>query len=400
MRIAVIGGGAAGFMAAITAKEMKPSAHVTIFEKTSKVLAKVKVSGGGRCNVTHATFSIAQLVKNYPRGRKSLKKMFNHFSSRDTVNWFNSRGVGLKTEADNRMFPESNKSETIVDLLMQSAGNLNINISYSSKMIGINPLKDRIELVLNSQVLIFDRVIIAIGGIAKKQGFDWLRDLNYVISEPVPSLFTFNMPNNSISELMGLSVLDATVSIKGSKLKQHGPVLITHWGMSGPAIIKLSAWAARDLESLDYNFILQVNWISSNEEDLRSAFSLFACSKKLIYNYNPLDIPKRLWYFILNKLGISSDQIWDNLSKKNINRLINALINDEFEVRGKTTFKEEFVTCGGVNLSNININTMESKLHKGVFFAGELLDIDGVTGGFNFQAAWTTGYLAGKNSVL
>ena len=400
MRIAVIGGGAAGFMAAITAKEMKPSAHVTIFEKTSKVLAKVKVSGGGRCNVTHATFSIAQLVKNYPRGRKSLKKMFNHFSSRDTVNWFNSRGVGLKTEADNRMFPESNKSETIVNLLMQSAGNLNINISYSSKMIGINPLKDRVELVLNSQVLIFDRVIIAIGGIAKKQGFDWLRDLNYVISEPVPSLFTFNIPNNSISELMGLSVLDATVSIKGSKLKQHGPVLITHWGMSGPAIIKLSAWAARDLESLDYNFILQVNWISSNEEDLRSAFSLFACSKKLIYNYNPLDIPKRLWYFILNKLGISSDQIWDNLSKKNINRLINALINDEFEVRGKTTFKEEFVTCGGVNLSNININTMESKLHKGVFFAGELLDIDGVTGGFNFQAAWTTGYLAGKNSVL
>ena len=400
MRIAVIGGGAAGFMAAITAKEMKPSAHVTIFEKTSKVLAKVKVSGGGRCNVTHATFSIAQLVKNYPRGRKSLKKMFNHFSSRDTVNWFNSRGVGLKTEADNRMFPESNKSETIVNLLMQSAGNLNINISYSSKMIGINPLKDRVELVLNSQVLIFDRVIIAIGGIAKKQGFDWLRDLNYVISEPVPSLFTFNIPNNSISELMGLSVLDATVSIKGSKLKQHGPVLITHWGMSGPAIIKLSAWAARDLESLDYNFILQVNWISSNEEDLRSAFSLFACSKKLIYNYNPLDIPKRLWYFILNKLRISSDQIWDNLSKKNINRLINALINDEFEVRGKTTFKEEFVTCGGVNLSNININTMESKLHKGVFFAGELLDIDGVTGGFNFQAAWTTGYLAGKNSVL
>lgn len=400
MRIAVIGGGAAGFMAAITAKEMKPSAHVTIFEKTNKVLAKVKVSGGGRCNVTHATFSIAQLVKNYPRGRKSLKKMFNHFSSRDTVNWFNSRGVGLKTEADNRMFPESNKSETIVNLLMQSAGNLNINISYSSKMIGINPLKDRVELVLNSQVLIFDRVIIAIGGIAKKQGFDWLRDLNYVISEPVPSLFTFNMPNNSISELMGLSVLDATVSIKGSKLKQHGPVLITHWGMSGPAIIKLSSWAARDLESLDYNFILQVNWISSNEEDLRSAFSLFACSKKLIYNYNPLDIPKRLWYFILNKLGISSDQIWDNLSKKNINRLINALINDEFEVRGKTTFKEEFVTCGGVNLSNININTMESKLHKGVFFAGELLDIDGVTGGFNFQAAWTTGYLAGKNSVL
>jgi predicted Rossmann fold flavoprotein len=400
MKIAVIGGGAAGFMAAITAKETNPNANVTIFEKTDKVLVKVKVSGGGRCNVTNATFSISQLIKNYPRGGRELKKSFNHFFTTDTVDWFESRRVSLKTEADNRMFPSSNSSQTIVDLLLNTAENLAIRLSYKSKISAITTSENGINLSINGETLHFDKVIIASGGSPKESGLDWLKKLGYKIISPVPSLFTFNMPKNPITKLMGLSVLNVTASIKGSKLKQQGPLLITHWGMSGPAILKLSAWGAQDLAKQNYNFSVQVNWLAMNEEELRSQFSSLTSSRKQMYKHNPLEIPKRLWHFMLNKLEIAENQIWNELAKKNKNRLINMLLNDEFEVKGKTTFKEEFVSCGGIDLSEIDMQTMESKRHKGIYFAGELLNIDGVTGGFNFQAAWTTGYLAGKNSAL
>jgi hypothetical protein len=400
MKIAVIGGGAAGFMAAITAKESKPEASVTIFEKTDKVLAKVKVSGGGRCNVTNATFSIAQLIKNYPRGGKQLKKPFNLFNTNHTVNWFESRGVPLKTEADNRMFPKSNSSQTIVNLLLNTAENLNIRVSYKSKVSAIIPSNNGVNLSINGENMFFEKVIIASGGSPKTSGLDWLTKLGYAIVKPVPSLFTFNMPKNPITALMGLSVPNVITSIKGSKLKQNGPLLITHWGMSGPAILKLSAWGAQDLAKLNYNFFVQINWLGINEEELRNQFISLTSSRKLMHKHNPLEIPKRLWHFMLNKLEIAESQVWNELAKKNKNRLINMLINDEFEVKGKTTFKEEFVSCGGIDLSEINIQTMESKRHKGIYFAGELLNIDGVTGGFNFQAAWTSGYLAGKNSTL
>jgi hypothetical protein len=399
-KIAVIGAGAAGFMAAITAKELGKHVYVTIFEKTDKALSKVKVSGGGRCNVTNATFSIAQLLKNYPRGGKELRSSFNLFNTKHTVEWFESRGVSLKKEIDNRIFPSSNDSQTIVDLLISRTQDLKIHISFKSKVNAVEPYNNGVNLVVNGQTFFFDKVIIACGGTSKISALEWLTVLDYKIVAPVPSLFTFNMPKNPITELMGLSVPNVISSIKGSALKQSGPLLITHWGMSGPAILKLSAWGAKNLAELNYNFITQINWLAINEEELRNQFASLKSNRKLIFNHNPFKIPKRLWHFILNKLDIAENIIWSELAKKDKNRLINSLTNDEFEVRGKTTFKEEFVSCGGIDLSEINMKTMQSNRHNSIFFAGELLNIDGITGGFNFQAAWTTGYLAGKNSVL
>jgi hypothetical protein len=396
--IAVIGGGASGFMAAITAKETNISSNVTIFEKTDKLLAKVKISGGGRCNVTNATYSLSKLIKSYPRGGKKLKKSFNIFNTKNTVTWFESKGVKLKTEEDNRIFPLSNNSESIVNILISTAEELAIRISLKSKVNKIQITKQGFILNINKEKLFFEKIIIASGGSAKSSGFEWISSLGYKIINPVPSLFTFNMPKNPITKLMGLSVSDVTVSIKGSSLKQTGSLLITHWGMSGPAILKLSSWSARDLADLNYDFTVQVNWLTLNEEIVREKIMKILSNKK-IYNHNPFIIPKRLWLFILEKLEIPEDKIWRELSKKNKNRLINTLINDEYEIKGKTTFKEEFVSCGGISLSEVNMLTMESKRHNGLYFAGELLDIDGVTGGFNFQAAWTTGYLAGKNSA-
>ncbi len=396
--IAVIGGGASGFMAAITAKETNISSNVTIFEKTDKLLAKVKISGGGRCNVTNATYSLSKLIKSYPRGGKKLKKSFNIFNTKNTVTWFESKGVKLKTEEDNRIFPISNNSESIVNILIRTAEELAIRISLKSKVNKIQITKQGFILNINEEKIFFEKIVIASGGSAKSSRLEWIASLGYKIINPVPSLFTFNMPKNPITKLMGLSVSDVTVSIKGSSLKQTGPLLITHWGMSGPAILKLSSWGARDLADLNYDFTVQVNWLTLNEEIVREKIMKISSNKK-IYNHNPFIIPKRLWLFILEKLEIPEDKIWRELSKKNKNRLINTLINDEYEIKGKTTFKEEFVSCGGISLSEVNMLTMESKRHNGLYFAGELLDIDGVTGGFNFQAAWTTGYLAGKNSA-
>ena len=398
IKIAVIGGGAAGFMAAVTAKENNPNAHITIFEKSNKVLSKVLISGGGRCNVTHNCKSISQLIKNYPRGGKELKKSFSQFSNSDTIEWFKKNNIKLKIEADNRMFPESNSSQTIIDLFIKKTEKLNIKICLSSKVDKIQHSKGEISLQVNNKNIKFDRLIISTGGYPKISGFKLFKELGYNISSPVPSLFTFNIPNDDITKLMGVVVENASAKVKGLKLKQNGPVLITHWGLSGPCILKLSSWGAKYLADLEYHFITQINWLSENEEFARAEINKQLTSNKKIYNSNPFSLPKRLWHHILEKVKIDELQKWNVLNKKLRNRLINTLVNDEFTINGKTTFKEEFVTCGGITLEQINMKTMESKIHKNIYFSGEVLNMDAVTGGFNFQAAWTTGYLCGKNA--
>ncbi|WP_339696986.1 NAD(P)/FAD-dependent oxidoreductase [uncultured Roseivirga sp.] len=399
--IAVIGGGAAGFFAAFSCKTHSPNARVVIFEKTGKLLSKVKVSGGGRCNVTHACFNNNDLVRFYPRGGKQLKKVFGQFTTTDTVAWFEERGVQLKAEADNRMFPITDNSQTIIDCFLKEANKLGIQVVVNANVNSIQSKNPGFDLKIGDKTQYFDKVIVASGGSPKAQGFDWLKALGHEIITPVPSLFTFNMPKESIKNLMGLSVPSATVRVQGTKLQQSGPLLITHWGMSGPAILKTSAWGARVLSDLNYDFKIQVNWLGTmNEEELRTWFvnSLQTIGKRKIRNKNPLDLPNRLWDFFLEKVEIDGEGIWAELGKKNLNRLINLLLNDTYEVKGKTTFKEEFVTSGGVALSDVDFNTMESRKCPGLFFAGEVIDVDGVTGGFNFQAAWSTGFVAGKTS--
>lgn len=401
-KIAVIGGGAAGFFAAISAKVHSPSSEVIIFEKTSKLLAKVKVSGGGRCNVTHACFKSSELAKFYPRGGKQLRKAFDQFNTQDTVDWFETRGVALKAEDDNRMFPTTDDSQTIIDCLMAETKKLGIRISISSAILKINKLTSNFELTLKSGVQTFDKVIIASGGSPKAEGFDWLKALGHEIVSPVPSLFTFNMPKEPIKELMGLSVPNASVRVQGTKLVQSGPLLITHWGMSGPAVLKTSAWGARALSDMNYQFVAHINWLGTvKENELRQMIEgvIAEFGKRMLRNKNPFDMPQRLWGFLLDKVGLSLEKLWSELGKKGINKLVNILLNDEYSVSGKTTFKEEFVTCGGVSLSDVDFKTMESRACPGLYFAGEVLDVDGVTGGFNFQAAWTTGFIAGKASI-
>lgn len=397
--IGIIGGGAAGFFAAISCKTHHPDAHVTIYEKSDKLLAKVKVSGGGRCNVTHACFSNAQLVKFYPRGGSQLKKVFAQFSTADTIHWFESRGVKLKTEADNRMFPVTDNSQTIIACLMNEARKLGIQITTNSSVSAIQKEQAGFRMKRNDEMIFADKIIIATGGSPKLSGFQWLEDLGHRIEPPVPSLFTFNMPNERITELMGVSVVNVTIKIQGTKLISEGALLITHWGMSGPAVLKLSSFGARTLSEMDYRCTALINWLgNSNEEKLREQISneMALLKKREIANKNPFHLPNRLWLFFLEKLEISSEKTWDELSKKELNKLINLLTNDEYKVEGKTTFKEEFVTCGGVSLRDVHLETMESNVCPGLYFAGEVLDIDGLTGGFNFQAAWSTGAIAGK----
>jgi predicted Rossmann fold flavoprotein len=400
MRIAIIGGGAAGFMAAITAKLHNGKNEVVLFEKSNKVLAKVKISGGGRCNVTNACFSVSQLIKNYPRGEKFLKNAFHHFYTQDTIDWFESRGVPLKAEADNRMFPISDNSQSIVDCLMNEIDKLGVELKLQSVISKIEKVEDQFLLEINHQKNYFDKVIIATGGSPKLSGFDWINNLQKNIVEPVPSLFTFNIPKDGITELMGVVASNATVRIQGTKIKHSGPLLITHWGMSGPAVLKTSSFGARYLFDNNYNFNIQINWTDFSEEEYQNLIAQNKTSNRLITNKNPFEIPSRLWNFIVQKSQISELKKWNELSKKDINKLLNHLMNDVYAVKGKTTFKEEFVTSGGVDLNDINSQTMESKNCKGLYFCGEVMNIDGVTGGFNFQAAWTSGFLAGKNSTI
>lgn len=400
MKVAVIGGGAAGFFSAISAKHHNPEAQVTIYEKSDKLLSKVRISGGGRCNVTHHCFKINELVKFYPRGEKPLKKAFGIFSPTDTIDWFKQRGVELKTESDGRMFPTSDSSDTIIKCLMKEVNHLGIGIKTQSSIKSLRVSSEKIELGFkDNQFKEVDKVIIATGGSPRSEGFNWLRDLDHDIEEPVPSLFTFNMPDEDIKELMGVVADPVSVKIMGTKLKSSGPLLITHWGMSGPAILKLSSFGARELSEMDYEFNVLINWTGElSEQEIRDTLKNVVDShgKKRIYNVNPFELPGRLWEFLIKKLDISDNMIWDNMGKKNINRLVHILMNDEYSVKGKTTFKEEFVTCGGVSLQDIDIKTMESRKVPNLYFAGEVLDIDGVTGGFNFQAAWTTGFIAGR----
>ncbi|MAL16956.1 MAG: aminoacetone oxidase family FAD-binding enzyme [Balneola sp.] len=400
LQVAVIGGGAAGFFSAISAKTHNPDAKVTIYEKSDKLLSKVRISGGGRCNVTHHCFDVRELVKFYPRGERPLKKAFGMWSPSDTVAWFEKRGVELKTEPDGRMFPTTDDSETIIDCLMEETRKLGIGIKTGANIKSLSKLEEGYEMGFHrGGRKTADRVIIATGGSPRAKGFDWLRELGHDIEEPVPSLFTFNMPDEPIKELMGVVAEPVSIKIMGSNLKSSGPLLITHWGMSGPAVLKLSSFGARDFHDMDYEFKALVNWTGDRpEQEVRSLLKDIEAEhgKKKIPNVNPFGLPNRLWNFLIDKLELGDAMIWQNLGKKNINRLVHLLTNDEYQVQGKTTFKEEFVTCGGISLLDVDMKTMESRKSPDLYFAGEVLDIDGVTGGFNFQAAWTTGYIAGK----
>ena len=402
MKVAVIGGGAAGFFAAIAVMENHPKASVVIFEKSEKLLAKVKVSGGGKCNVTNACPNLRDLVAAYPRGGKALKKAFGIFNNHDMMRWLEAKGITLKTRPDNHVFPASQDSQTIIDCFTQEAAKHNIKIETGSGVSMLKLGKSGWQLEFTKQgsnPRTFDKVIVATGGSPKRVGLKWLEDLGHEIVGPIPSLFTFNMPDEPIRELMGVAVEGAIVSIQSTKLKFTGPVLITHWGMSGPAILKLSAYGARVLAEKDYRFRLQINWtgIQNSElvvDELRSTVSDHP--KKRLCNIKPIPLPERLWHYLLQKAGIPMERSWGELGKKGINKLVNELSNSSFEVQGKTSFKDEFVTCGGVSLSDVNMRTMESRVCPNLYFTGEVLDIDGITGGYNFQAAWTTAFIAGR----
>jgi predicted Rossmann fold flavoprotein len=402
MKIAIIGGGAAGFFSAITAKENFPSAEVTIFEKSRKLLSKVEISGGGRCNVTNACETIDELCSAYPRGGRSLKKAFYIFSNKDTIKWFESRGVPLMIQDDNRVFPQSQRSQTIVDCFLFEAKRLGIEIELGLEINTIEQIDDFWLISINKETKprVFDKVIVATGGSPQISCLKWLETLGHKIENPVPSLFTFKMPTESITQLPGISVEHTIVSIQGTKLKAEGPLLITHFGMSGPAILKLSSFEARVLSEMNYKFKIQVNWANESNNDL-VAEQLRSIAEehtgKLLSNYRPYALSSRLWLYLLEKCEFAETKLWVELGKKGLNKLTNILTNDEYTVNGRTTFKEEFVTCGGVSLQSVDMNTMQSKVCKNLYFTGEVLDIDGITGGYNFQAAWTTGFIAGKS---
>ncbi|HET9057901.1 MAG TPA: NAD(P)/FAD-dependent oxidoreductase [Chitinophagaceae bacterium] len=396
----VIGGGAAGFFCAVNAARMNPALKVTIIEKTNKLLSKVKISGGGRCNVTHACFEIKEMIKNYPRGANFLKKAFHHFFTTDTIEWFEKRGVRLKAEADGRMFPTTNSSQTIIDCLVNEAKKYKVGIVMNSEVKEILLLNDKWSVKLSDgRVQIADFICIACGGFSKTEQFNWMKNLGHTITEPVPSLFTFNMPGNSITQLMGVSVRDTRVKISSTKLEERGPLLITHWGMSGPVVLKLSAWGARELSDRDYQFTIFVNWVPQYDENtLREMFLLFRkqLSTQRISSKNPFLLPQRLWDYFLEETHINTEMRWSELPSKQQNHLITVLSNHKFVINGKTRFKEEFVTAGGVALSEVDVNTMQSKKLPHLYFAGEILDVDGITGGYNFQNAWTSAWIAAK----
>ena len=409
--MAVLGGGAAGFFGAIACAEANPNLQVVLLEKTGKLLAKVRVSGGGRCNVTHACESAAQLVAHYPRGSKQLKAAFQQFGVAETIAWFAKRGVPLKTEADGRMFPTTDSSETIARALEEAARQAGVRILLNTSVDEIQPLPAggfRLRLsgsgaAQAGAALHAHKLLVATGGNPKSANYDWLRALGHSIAEPVPSLFTFNVPNSPLSELMGVSVPQARVVLAGEKLQYEGPLLITHWGVSGPAVLKLSAWGARRLSELGYVGTALINWIPTfTEETLRPWLQEFRQDhgKKTVAANPQFGLPQRLWRNLTEQAGIGPETRWSNLPAKAQNRLLELLLRTPLAVRGKTTYKEEFVTCGGISLAEIDLKTMQSHRMPGLHFAGEVLDIDGITGGFNFQAAWTTGFLAGQAMAM
>lgn len=393
----VIGGGAAGFFGAITCAENSNS-RVLILEKSSQLLQKVKISGGGRCNVTHDCQDPRTLSKHYPRGEKSLIGPFNRFNASDTIEWFTSRGVELKTEPDGRMFPTTDSSLTIIDTLMDAAENAGVEIQTSQGVAAILKEDENKYIITtdDGNTLTTSNILLATGGTRLAAGAKLAGSLGHSLTPPVPSLFTFKIKDSRLTDLSGLSVENTSVKIPGTKLASEGPILITHWGMSGPGILKISAWGARQLSDLNYKFQIAINWCPKIDPQQVITDQRNQAGKRQVATYSPFpDIPKRLWHRFLKAANITETTLWSQLSKDHIKKLIYQLTDSKFHVDGKSLNKDEFVTCGGVQLKEINLKTMESKLHKGIYFAGEILDIDGITGGFNFQNAWTTAHHAG-----
>lgn len=391
--IIIVGGGAAGFFAAINIVEQNPKLKVAILERGKEVLSKVRVSGGGRCNVTHACFEPNELVKFYPRGEKELRGPFHQFCSGDTIEWFNNHGVELKIEADGRMFPISNSSQTIIDCFLQATQKLGIAVLTGQSVQSIFKNDGYWKIETQSENYIAEKLILATGSNPKI--WEMLQNFGHAIVSPVPSLFTFNIKDTRIKDLPGVAA-NVSIKVKDSKLAATGPLLITHWGMSGPAILKLSAWGARILHDKNYQFTIFVNWL--NDVDAESAEKTvkdlkLEHARKAVSKKSPFELTNRLWESLVLASGIESEAKWADLTKTQIQSLVKQLTNAVFQVNGKSTFKEEFVTAGGIDLKEINFKTMESKLHENLYFAGEIMNIDAITGGFNFQNAWTSGFL-------
>jgi len=401
LQVVVIGGGAAGFFGAIACAKSHSQIQVTLLEATHQLLTKVRISGGGRCNVTHGCFDPGDLIQHYPRGGKALLGAFNRFQARDTVDWFATHGVKLKTEADGRMFPTTDDSATIVDCLIKTAKYAGVEIRTGAAVVSVLRQTTGFDISLKSgEVLKCDRLLLATG--SSQLGYRIAKQLGHQIEPPIPSLFTFNVLDEQLKNLAGVSVDSARLrlSVPGkTHLEQTGPLLITHWGLSGPAVLKLSAWGARVLHDCHYQATLLINWLPQlNSEALRQKLLLVKSewSRKAISTNCPTDLPRRLWQYVVLRVGIGAEDRWSGLSNKSLNQLVQELTQGCYLIKGKGVFKEEFVTCGGVSLKEINFKTMESRCCPGFYFAGEILDIDGVTGGFNFQSAWTTAWLAGQ----
>jgi predicted Rossmann fold flavoprotein len=391
--IIIVGGGAAGFFTAINIVEKNPKLKVAILERGKEVLSKVRVSGGGRCNVTHACFEPNELVKFYPRGEKELRGPFHQFCSGDTIEWFRNHGVALKIEDDGRMFPVSNSSQTIIDCFLQTTQKLGIAVLTGQSVQSIFKKDNFWKVETQSETYIAEKLILATGSNPKI--WEMLQTFGHAIVSPVPSLFTFNIKDSRIKELPGVSAI-VSVKVKDTKLTSTGPLLITHWGMSGPAILKLSAWGARILHDKNYQFTIFVNWL--NEVATEDAEKIVKelkqeHAKKAVSKKSPFDFPNRLWESLVLASSIESETKWADISKIQLQNLALQLTNSSFQVNGKSTFKEEFVTAGGVDLKEINFKTMESKVQENLYFAGEIVNIDAITGGFNFQNAWTSGFI-------
>ncbi len=403
VNIAVIGGGAAGFFAAINIRVNFPDAKVTIYEKSSHLLAKVKISGGGRCNVTNGCDSIAELCAAYPRGANALKKVFRVFDNHAAMAWFESHQVPLVTQPDNCVFPKAQNSTEIIDCFLREARRLNIAIVMNCGVQAITPDEQgKLQLHFKGDKRssqFFDKVVIATGGAPRQTDLNWLAQLGHRIEAPVPSLFTFKINDPELTALMGIVVDQTQVSLQGTRFRAEGPLLVTHWGVSGPAILKLSAFGARWLHEQNYHCTLQINWANErNQEVIAGQLDkiIQKSPRKMLGNIKPYHLSDRLWLYLLGKCAFPADKRWGELGKSSINKLANMLCHDCYQISGKGSFKEEFVTCGGVSLKDIDMKTMRSKLVDNLYFAGEVLDIDGITGGYNFQAAWTTAFIAAQ----
>ena len=405
MDIAIIGGGAAGFMAAIVARRTNPASKVTIFERAQKVLAKVEITGGGRCNVTNSFAAITDMKQAYPRGHKLMKRLMKTFSHEDTYRWFEQHGVPLVTQEDECVFPKAQDSHAIINCLVRQANELGVTICCRHRLVNIHRMEDgRLKLEFeNGSSRVFHRTIITTGGSPNGRGLQYLAQLGHDIEPPVPSLFTFNIKDRAFCDLMGTVVDPVVTTIPGTKLRAKGPLLVTHWGVSGPAVLKLSSYAARLLAENDYKAPLAISWTGelTRQEVEENLLKLQTANpRKQVATLHPFGLPSRLWLYILSKLDIDAVKPWAEIGRKTLNRMIETLVNDQYTIAGKGAFREEFVTCGGVSLSSVNSKTLESKVCPNLFFAGEVLDIDAITGGFNLQAAWTTGYIAGKSASL